>query len=746
MKHFITVVLCIISLSLWAQEPLHGTIVDENNSPILGASIYWENTTIGTTSEANGTFKIPFQESGTLVVSYVGYEEKKLSTSDSKALKKITLKPDNVLGEVLLTTKKRNSTRSISGTANTINMNSGELLKAACCNIAEAFETNPAIDVNFADAITGTKQIKMLGLTSPYILIAEENIPSVRGASQAYGLSFTPGTWVESIQVTKGAGSVVNGFESISGQINTELIKPLDDIPLFVNLYGSTDARFEANVHVNHKVSNKWSTSLFLHGNFRQNKNDMNHDNFLDSPIGEQVNVMNRWQYTNLEKGVISFLTLRYMKDNKQMGEVDFDKKKDKLKPTLWGSEINTEKVDLSTKLGYVFPDMPFQNMGLQVSYNYHKQDSYFGVNPYNIQHNSLYTNFIFSSIISNTLNNFSTGASFTMDNYNEYIAFSLNQNFDRRDNSVGGFFEYSYNNTENLSFIAGLRVDYHNRMGVFMTPRFHLKYSPWSTGTLRLSAGRGKRLANIFAENQSFFASNRQFIIHNAQGDIYGLDPEIAWNYGLSFSQDFNVLNRQGNITVDFYRTDFQNQIVVDIDQNSHEVNFYNLEGKSFANSLQIDLNYNLAYKLNLRGAYKYYDIQTDYQTGTKERPLQSKHRLFANLEYETQTTEKGGSWKFDATYNWIGKQRLPNTSNNALENQLQSYTNPFSTVNAQITKVFSDRFEIYVGGENMTNYKQDRIILGAEQPFGSDFDSSIVYAPIFGQMYYAGLRFKIK
>lgn len=746
MKHFITVLLCTLSLSLWSQEQLNGTIVDQTNSPIFGASIFWKNTTIGTTSEANGTFKIPLHENGVLIISYVGYEERKLPISKTKSLKTIILKPDNILGEVLLKTKKRNTTRSVSGTANTITMSSGELLKAACCNIAEAFETNPAIDVNFADAITGTKQIKMLGLTSPYILIAEENIPSVRGASQAYGLSFTPGTWVESIQVTKGAGSVVNGYESISGQINTELIKPLNDIPFFVNLYGSTDARFEANVHVNHKVSDKWSTSLFLHGNLRQNKNDMNHDNFLDSPIGDQTNVMNRWQYTNLEKGVVSFLTLRYMKDNKQMGEVDFDKKTNKLKPTIWGSEINTEKVDLSAKVGYVFPDMPFQNMGLQVSYNYHKQDSYFGLNPYNIQHNSLYTNLIFGSIISNTMNNFSTGVSFTMDNYNEYVAFSLNQNFDRMDNSVGGFFEYTYNNTENLSFIAGLRVDYHNRMGVFMTPRFHLKYSPWSTGTFRLSAGRGKRLSNIFAENQSFFASNRQFIIHNAQGDIYGLDPEIAWNYGLSFSQNFNVFSKQGNITVDFYRTDFENQIIVDIDQNSHEVNFYNLDGKSFANSLQIDLNYNLAHNLNLRGAYKYYDIQTDYQSGRKERPLQSKHRLFANLEYETQTTEKGGSWKFDATYNWIGKQRLPNTSQNAVENQLKQYTNPFSTVNAQITKVFSDRFEIYIGGENMTNYTQDRIILGADQPFGTDFDSSIVYAPIFGQMYYAGLRYKIK
>ena len=745
MKYILTAVCFAMSLNLWAQEQLRGTIVDENKNPIYGASIYWKDSSIGTMSSADGTFEIPFQKHNNLIISYVGYLEKSIHIMEANALGTLQLLPDSQVDEVVLKTSKRNSQRSVSGTANTLTMNSGELLKAACCNISEAFETNPTIDVNFADAITGTKQIKMLGLTSPYILIAEENIPTVRGASQAYGLSFTPGTWVESIQVTKGAGSVVNGYESISGQINTELIKPANDRPLYINLYGSSDARYEANIHANQKISDKWSTSLFLHGNLRDSKNDMNHDGFLDNPIGNQVNIMNRWQYTNLEKGWISFLTWRYMKDNKQMGEVNFDKTKDKLKTTFWGSEINTEKIDLSGKIGYVFPELPFQSIGLQTSYNYHKQDSYFGLNIYDIKQNSFYTNLIFNSIINNTLNKFSTGISFTFDQYAEFIDYTLNKNFDRTDRSIGGFFEYTYDNTENLSFVAGLRLDNHNRMGTFVTPRFHLRYNPWENTTLRVSAGRGKRLANIFAENQNLLASNKQFIINDANGSLYGLDPEIAWNYGISLSQGFYLFNKKGDITLDFYRTDFNNQIVVDVDQNSHEVQFYNLDGKSYANSLQLDVNYNLASHLNIRTAYKYYDIQTDYLSGKKERPLQAKHRFFTNLEYETPVLDKGGNWKFDLTYNWIGKQRLPNTQNNEIKNQTKPFSNPFSTINVQITKVFSDKWEIYVGGENITNYKQNRTILGADQPFGTDFDSSIIYAPIFGQMYYAGLRFKI-
>jgi hypothetical protein len=258
------------------------------------------------------------------------------------------------LKEIKVQNWSKSLQKSLKLTANTTLLSSKELLKAACCNLAESFETNPSIDVNFSDALTGTKQIKMLGLTSPYLMITEENIPSVRGASQAYGLSFTPGTWVESIQITKGAGSVVNGYESVSGQINTELIKPNNDIPFFVNAYGSTDSRFELNTHFNHKYSDKLSATLFLHGNTRQTRNDMNDDGFLDNPIGKQVNILNRWQYNDAEKGWVSFLNLRYMNDEKQAGEVNFNPETDQFTSNAWGSEVNTEKIEISNKIYYI--------------------------------------------------------------------------------------------------------------------------------------------------------------------------------------------------------------------------------------------------------------------------------------------------------------------------------------------------------------------------------------------------------
>jgi outer membrane receptor for ferrienterochelin and colicins len=646
------------------------------------------------------------------------------------------------LDEVKITKKQKGIKKSYTLTSNTSVITSKELLKAACCNLAESFETNPSIDVNFSDALTGTKQIKMLGLTSPYLMITEENIPSVRGASQAYGLSFTPGTWIESVQITKGAGSVVNGYESISGQINTELLKPLGDVPFFLNLYGSTDSRFELNTHFNKKLSDKWATSLFLHGNARVAKNDMNKDGFLDNPLGKQINILNRYQYYNPESGLVSFINFRYMNDKKQTGELDFDKDRHRGTTQFWGSEINTDRLDVSTKIGYVFPDMPYQSIGFQNAFNSHNQESYFGLREYNIKQNSYYSNLIFNSIISNTMHKFTTGLNFSYDQYQEFVNTA---DYSRTDNSVGAFFEYTYDNNDNFSLILGGRVDNHNRLGFFATPRLHLRYNPWEMGVLRFSAGRGKRSANIFAENQQLFASFRNFSILDNSGKIYGLNPEIAWNYGVSFSQKFRIFNKNAEAGFDLYRTDFQNQAVVDVMQSPQEVLFYNLKGNSFANSLQVEFNLELIHDLNLRTAYKYYDIETDYLRGAFQRPLQAKHRFLANLEYETHA-ENEKFWKFDYTFNWNGQQQLPYTASNPATDQFPEFSPSYAVMNLQVTRVFSSVFEIYAGAENLGNYRQERAILGAENPFGSNFDASVAYAPIFGQMFYAGLRFKIR
>ena len=727
-----------VSIS-FSQNYIEGVISYENESgeiiPFPGVTVFWENTTVGTLTNIDGNYKLLNSSvSNKLVFKFLGYKEQIIDVSNNKFYNVTMLKDENVLDEVVVNKKRKTIQKSYFKTQNIINVSSEELLKAACCNISESFETNPSIDVSYSNAITGVKQVKMLGLESPYLLITEENIPMIRGASQVYGLSFIPGTWVESMQITKGAGSVVNGFESISGQINVELKKPYSDTPFFVNVYSNNMGRNEVNIHGNKIINEKLSTGLYLHANKNTSINDKNNDGFLDNPTSNAFNIFNRWQYINTQKGTVSFLGIRYMNDDKVIGENTEDVV---FIRNPWKGEINTNRFDSNFKFGYVNPSIPYQSLGFQMAYSNHDQDSFFGIRNYNINQNSFYSSLIYNSILGSTLNKIKFGLNYSYDDFDEIVD-KKNVFYNRIDKSIGGFFEYSYDSMDAVSLVAGIRYDIHNNLGSFFTPRFHLRYQPFEKSVLRLSAGTGRKSSNIFSENQNIFTSGRQIKISNEFGNFYGLDPEKAINYGLSFRQGFFINNREGDITFDYYVTDFDNQIVVDWETQG-ELSFYNLNGKSFSKSLQIDLEYQIIDNVLIKSTFKNFDVKKQYDSGFKQNPLTPKNRFFTNIEASTNEKENGSKWKFDFTYNWIGKQRLPSHTELI---DFEGYSPNYSLVNSQITRVFSNKFEMYVGGENIGGYTQSNPIVGG-YPFGTDFDTSIVYAPIHGALFYVGLRF---
>lgn len=747
MKRFVCIIPIFLSalFTMTGQEKVTGTVYEATEvgtaNPLSGANVFWAGTAIGTITDFNGHFEIPFQKKNKgLVISYIGFKTDTLMVPGPTELKHWLL-AENTLNAVVIENRKPTSFKSYLQVQNITHISSTELLKAACCNLAESFETNPAIDVNYPDAITGNRQIKMLGLTSPYTLMTLENIPAIRGAAQFYGLSFIPGTWVESLQISKGAGSVVHGFESIAGQINVELQKPATDVPFFLNAYAGSDGRLELNNHLNFQLNNKWHTGFYTHGNLRDTKMDNNNDGFLDNPLAGQLNLMNRWQYTDPEKGWVGFLDLRALTDTKQIGQMDFNPAADKFTTNAWGGEIETTRAEASVKIGYVFPDTPYQSLGFQSTFSHHEQESYFGFNVYNIRHESFFAKGMFSSIIGDSRHHFKTGLSFAHDRYDELV---LAQNYGRTETSTGVFFEYAYDNLSDLLLTVGLRADHHNLIGTFVTPRLHVRYTPWEKSAIKISAGRGVRSPTIFAENQQLFASARTISILGEGSAFYGLEAEDAWNYGISIVQGFTLLGRNADVSLDFYRTDFKNQIVVDW-EDFQQVRLYNLDGESFANTFQSEFNYSLAEHFNVRLSYRLVDVQTDYLEGRLQKPLTAKHRFFTNLGYQTHLTEKNTRWKLDATYNWLGKQRFPSTMTNPVEFRRGADTPDLHTLNAQLTRVFSPKFEMYVGGENITNTRQNHPIISSENPFSGYFDTTLVYGPVFGSMYYVGLRWKL-
>lgn len=615
-----------------------------------------------------------------------------------------------------------------------------ELLKAACCNLSESFETTPSVDVAFTDAVTGYKQIQMLGLAGPYTLITRENIPDTRGLASITGLTFTPGTFIEGMQLSKGTGSVVNGYESVAGQINVEWRKPFEEKEekLHLNLYQSSQGRSEGNVVYRNQINEHLSTNVFLHGKGFWVKQDMNGDGFLDQPLDRTFVGANRWFYfapSGLEiqggvKGAYS---------SNVGGQTNYERGGEQIIGKPWGFELNTERIEAWAKIGKMFKK-PGTSMGLQLAGVYHNQDALYGNTNYSGVQRSMYANLIYQTILGNTNHIMKGGLSNLIDDYDETFRMT---GYKRTEIVPGAFAEYSYTHSDKFNLVAGLRGDYHNIFGAFASPRLHVRYAPSKKSVFRASVGRAQRTANIFAENMGYMASNRSFMVLGDAGspNPYGLNPEVAWNTGVNFTQKFTADYRDGAVSVDYYYTHFQNQVVVDVEE-PRSVRFYNLNGVSFANALQVQADYELIHNLDLRLAYRWYDVKTTYGTMLKERPLVAAHRAFANIGYETRN-----KWKFDYTVQWISSKRLPMLHDHATKSFLaETYSPSFWQMNAQISKSWNEKLEVYVGGENLTNFMMHHPVLGAAHPYDNGFDASMAWGPIMGANYYVGLRYKLR
>lgn len=742
-------------------QKLMGLVVEKTaeglDEPLPGATVFWLGTTAGTKTVENGVFMIERVEgSDRLVISFVGFRADTVLITNQASIK-VTLQSDQYLKEVTIQGWKPSTGLDQARGINTVVMTEKELFKAACCNLSESFETNPSVDVAFTDAITGTRQIQMLGLAGPNTMISIENMPGVRGLASSQGIQLIPGTWINSIEVTKGVGSVINGFESIAGQINVEMKKPHESEKLYLNGYLNQSARSEVNLNYSAVTGDQWAITFLLHGSTRPLEMDENGDSFLDFPTGSQLNFINRWVYNN-NRGLLGQVGVKILTDDKQGGQTDFDPEEDKFTTNRYGFEINTKRYEAWGKVGYQFNGKPYKSIGLQLSGVKHEHESYYGLNLHNGDEESFYANLIYQSIISNTFHKFKTGLSFLYDDYKETLLVDegieidgstpvIFTHFNRSEAIPGAFVEYTYDDLKHLTLIAGVRIDYHNLFGTIFTPRLHVKYNFTETTTLRASAGKGTRVANILSENTGVLASARTFVFSDLQSNkAYGFKPDVAWNYGLNFSQDFTLDYRSGSISFDYFFTDFKNQVVLDLDNTAREARFFGLNGKSYSHSLQFQVDYELMRRFDFRLAYRWLDVQTDFTEGLLTKPLIPEHRAFVNLAYETKS-----NWKFDYTIQWLGQQRIPDTSQNLPENQLPEFSPDYFLMNAQITKDFGDKWSVYLGVENIGDYKLDNPIIAASDPFGlnsveNNFDTSMVWGPIFGRMAYAGFRFRIK
>ena len=724
-------------------------INNDSLSPLTGVNVYYPSSSSGTITNSDGFFNIAKNPNyKTLIFSYTGYQTDTLEINNKKEIN-IVMSEGKILKDLIVEFKKGSYTFSKMDPRNAHLIGQDELRKAACCNLAESFETNPSIDATFTDAITGTKQIQMMGLSGKYVQMLSGNIPIIRGISILNGLRQIPGSFIHEMAVSKGSGSVLNGYESMVGQININLKQPENAEKLHLNFYLNQGGRSEHNAFFSKKFNNKWSTTLLAHFEDQQRTNDRNKDGFLDNPLRNDFVFHNQWNYRSklihMELGI-----------NGVIGKTESGKKQkwlDTAIPVDYGVDMTTNKINGFAKIGYLFPNDDFKSLALQLSSTYNKQNSTIGPTVYIGSQYSGYANLIYQQEvgINKDENYFKVGASCQLDSLSENVqSFTVHPPINRFLEIVPGVFGEFTHNSEKFGLITGLRGDYTSFYNTyFLTPRLHFRYSPNTDLAFKFMAGSGRRTPFMLMENMGYMASSRNWIIdenvYGIQGLMDDVGQEYSLNLGLAMVKEFTFLNRDGVLTLDAYHTSFINQLVIDLYQSARELHFYALNGKSFSNSFQSEINFSVNRRLDIRTAYRFLDVKTKYKSGLIEKPLLSKHRGFLNIAYSTRKI-KNRQWKIDLTTQWIGSQRIPFTGDNDSLFQLLERSEGYLLLNGQLTRTFGKKIDAYLGVENALNYRQVNPILSSENPYSEYFDSALIWAPIFGRTVYLGFRFTIK
>jgi outer membrane receptor for ferrienterochelin and colicin len=639
------------------------------------------------------------------------------------------------LDEVSVAARRMGTMKLRNSVMNEDMITANELLRAACCNLGESFITNPSVDVSYSDAATGARQIKLLGLAGTYVQMLTENIPNYRGAAAPYALGYIPGPWMQSIQVSKGAASVKNGYESITGQINVEFKKPQNPEADYVsaNLYGSTTARLEANADATVNVSKRWSTTLLAHYENETRAHDANGDGFLDIPRTEQYNVWNRWAYMGdryaFQAGI------KALRETRTGGQFSHSNAP---QDGLYRIGIETNRYEFFTKNAYIINKEKNTNVALILQGTLHQQDATYGNRLYNVDQSGIYASFLFETELS-PLHSLSAGLSYNYDHYKQHYRTDLRANVIHRNTEQeavpGAYAQYTFNWRDKVVAVAGIRADYSNRYHFFVTPRLHLKFTPNDYLHFRLSAGKGYRSPRILAEYNNLMASSRSITIAN------NLQMEEAWNYGASASLYLPLFGKTLNVNLDYYYTDFYHQVVVDLDTNPHAVYFDNLRGASYSHAFQVDATYPLFRGFTLTAAYRLTDAKTTYNKQLLERPLTGRYKGLLTASYQTNM----GIWQFDATLQLNGGGRMPTPYMLADGTPSWSERYPaYTQLSLQVTRFFR-RWSVYAGGENLTAYKQPNPVIDAANPWGGRFDATLVWGPMHGAKAYLGIRYNI-
>lgn len=833
MKRFLLLFFIVCSAFASQAARVNGVVLSDEGYALIGANVYWANTGTGTITDLDGKFSLEsIKETNKLVCSYMGYHNDTITVSGRGELT-VVLVSNIYLDEVTITERKLGVIRSRVAAFDTQTLDGAELCKAACCNLSEAFETNASVDVAYADAATGAKTIRLLGLSGTYVQLLSENTPGVRGLAQAFGMEYIPGPWMQSVQVSKGTSSVINGYEATTGQINVEYLKPQTQDPIAVNVMLNTELHAEVNVEGGWQIPLKddeeheheheghhhehgdecHHKSLYtgILGHWQQGfmTMDENHDSFLEMPKSTNVNLANRWVFKSGDYTMQAFV--RGLYDRRlggQLAEMKMPDADGNLVPTTienpYKIDLNTWRVDGYLKNGIVLDDETGSSIGIVAAASHHNQNNAYGLRTWDASQTNAYLNAIcqlnFEGSERLGMDNdhrLSFGLSANFDNYRELLHFQpssgliqvylppVDLNLDRWELTPGIFAEYSLKLDEMLSLVAGARMDYSTTYGLFFTPRVNVRYSPWEWWSIRASAGLGYRSPNVIADNASMLPSSRNIDmsnmgwtksgLHNKAQWIEGPAQERAVNAGVSTTFYIPLGSKELQLSGEYYYTGFMNCLVADMDRSADAVYLYNLSnlkeltginGQSYAQNMQVEATMEILRGWTMTAAFRFTDVKQttlsrredakpdgpEYVALLRQKPLTNRFKGIITTSYQTPLKK----WQFDFTAQFNGGGRMPDGFNGYFLGELKSdqyyqkegdqslYYKWYPQLMGQITKYWRT-CSLYVGAENMTNFKQKNPVIGYEAPYAAGFDASMAWGPITGWKIYAGFRWSL-
>ncbi len=744
MKFLSSIVLVLTAQVMWAQTGTLSGTVRSDGKAIEFINVFLAGTNLGSTTNEEGKFIVGSVPAGKyeVKISGIGYQTKTINAivkSGETSRLDVDIKEDvSQLQEVVVTGTMKEVTKMDSPIPIEVYAPSF-FMKNQTPNIFEALSMVNGVQPQINCNVCNTGDIHINGLEGPYTMILIDGMPIVSSLSTVYGLAGIPNSLVKRMEIVKGPASTLYGSEAVGGVINIITKEPFS-VPTFkADVFATSVGEYNVDVASGFKVGKASSLIGINYFNYDQMR-DINDDNFTDVTLQKRISIFNKWSL-HRKSGKNFSLAGRYIHENRWGGELQWNSSL-RGSNQIYAESIYTDRVEFIGS--YQFNTS--SPLHLDYSYNYHNQDSYYGIVKFLASQQIAFTQLRLNKQFGK--HEFLAGVPLRYVYYDDNTIGTSNLGMNQPSVTFlpGIFIQDDLKFSSKFSSLAGLRYDRHNVHGNIWTPRLSFKFSPDKNNTLRLTGGSGYRVVNLFTEDHAALTGSRQVEILN------DLKPEKSWNLNLNYAH--NILLEDGFINLDasLFYTYFTNKIVGDFLTDPNKIIYDNLDGHAISKGITLNADMSFSKGLKVITGFTLMDVYQVQKQNDMEKQIPQLQAPRFSGTFTVSQTIASAKMEIDLTGKINGPMHLP-----VVANDYRPSMSPwFGLINLQITKTINPELEIYAGVKNLLNFVPKDPFLRPFDPFdkyvhennpnGYTFDTSYNYAPIQGAKALVGLRWTIQ